>query len=96
MCHYILNIQIFLTNIRNGGIRMQRFFLGSALRNTYCEYMFVKMNMKKESHKSISCRVYFFILIFIHGAIKIYVEALFGFFYSLYCAKFITIFLIHL
>jgi hypothetical protein len=56
MCHYILNIQIFLTNIRNGGIRMQRYFFSASLRHIV---MFVKMNMKKESHKSISCRVYF-------------------------------------
>jgi hypothetical protein len=49
MCHYILNIQIFLTNIRNGGIRMQRFFFRQCITKIYCEYMFVKMNMKRKS-----------------------------------------------
>jgi hypothetical protein len=62
MCHYILNIQIFLTNIRNGGIRMQRYFF---VHTT--EHILNTCLLKwtwKESHKSISWSIFFSFLYF--------------------------------
>jgi hypothetical protein len=69
-----IEYQIFLTNIRNGGIRMQRYFFRQCITPKYILWIHVCQNEhEKKVIKHFLSSIFFLYLI--HGAIKMYDES---------------------
>jgi hypothetical protein len=87
-----IEYQIFLTNIRNGGIRMQRYFFSSASLEIHIVNVCQNEHEKKVI-KAFLVEVYFSFLYLIHGAINVHENTCLVF-YSFYFVEIYNIFLI--